>query len=297
MPPSPEHRIAELAARQHGVVSRRQLLEAGVTADAIKGRLLRGVLVSLHPGVYAFGHTELTVTGRWKAATLTSRSAVLSHRSAAALWGMGQPVLPIEILRRHGSQVRGGVRVRGTQYLPQGQVAEKSGIPVTTVERTLIDMAGTCSDSVVADAFSAARRLKIVDLALLTRLLDERPRKGAPRLRDLIRKFGPSRSTRSELESRFLSVCLDAGLPRPVVDAPKGSRYLDFVWTSERVIAEIDSREHHLDRFDEDRMRDLDHLARGFETVRVTHRMLKSPDSTTDGIRRVLVRRRLELGV
>jgi hypothetical protein len=257
-----------------------------------------GVLLPLYPGVYAFGHAELTVKGRWKAATLTSESSVLSHRSAAALWDLGRPVLPVEIIRTHGSQSQRGLVIRRTRYLADRQIAERYGIPVTTIERTLIDMAGVAPDRAVDDAFSAARRLKKLDLGLLTKLLDERPRKGAGHLRLLIAKFGPSKTPRSELESRFLGLCLESGLPRPRVDAPKGSRFLDFVWDKERVIAEVDSREFHLDRFDEDRIRDLEHLAQGYETVRVTDFMIETmPKKVAADLEEVFKRRRLELGV
>lgn len=284
--------IANLAGVQHGVVSRRQLIEMGINRNFIEHRMATGLLNPVHAGVYAVGHKALTKRGRWMAATLSSSSpAVLSHRSAAALWGIGRATLPIELLRLSGGPSASGLWVHRTRDLPATQVACRFGIPVTTVERTLIDLAAVLEASSLADAFSAARRLKLVDVRLLLALMRETPnRKGTRELGVLARRYLSGwAATRSELESRFLELCLRFKLPRPEVDFRLDRSVVDLIWTKRRLILEVDSREFHEDRFDEDRLRDLDHLAKGYETVRVTHRMIEDqPDHVMSKIATIL---------
>jgi predicted transcriptional regulator of viral defense system len=134
-----------MARRQHGVLTRRDLLALGFTTDAIKHRIATGRLHLVRRGVYAVGRSELTREGRWMAAVLASGDdTILSHGSAAALWGIGPEWRLIEISVRHRVWSRlSGVKGRARPALPDDDVTVHRGIPVTTVSRTILDQAAT----------------------------------------------------------------------------------------------------------------------------------------------------------
>jgi predicted transcriptional regulator of viral defense system len=151
--------VAELARRQHGVVERQQLVALGLSLDAIDHRVECGRLLRLHRGVYAVGHRKLTGLGVWMAAVLAAGpGAVLSHRSAGALWGVrawsGRRV-EIAVPRRR--RVRDGLVLHETQ-LPEDERDEHEGIPVTTPARTLLDLAAVLDSTSSPARPSAPRR-------------------------------------------------------------------------------------------------------------------------------------------
>ena len=145
-----------LAAKQHGVVSRRQLAAIGIDDSGIRRRVAQGRLHRVHPGVYAVGYSRLTAEGRWMAAVLAcGRSAVLSHLDAAALWriydGMGARVHVTVLSRR----VVAGVWVHRARRLHPEDVTVRQEIPVTTAARTLVDLTATCSAAIASYGPSA----------------------------------------------------------------------------------------------------------------------------------------------
>jgi predicted transcriptional regulator of viral defense system len=134
--------IAALAVRQHGVVSRGQLLDAGVSDKAMERRLESGHLVRLHRGVYAVGHAQLRPEGRWLAAVLAAGpEAALSHRSAAALHGIREVSGALDVTTTRRVAVR-GVVVHRTTVLDARDVTTRRGVRATTLARTLVDLAG-----------------------------------------------------------------------------------------------------------------------------------------------------------
>jgi very-short-patch-repair endonuclease len=162
---------------------------------------------------------------------------------------------------------------------------------VTTPARTLVDLAGCLSARELDDHLSAARRLGFIDPEKIRLVLGDLPgRRGRLRLEKQIRLFEEAQGvTRSELETRFLRLCLDGGLPLPEADVPIASTTVDFYWHEQRLIVEVDSRAFHTDRFDEDRIRDLAHLVNGYRTVRVTHVMMeRAPGRLIESLRRLL---------
>ena len=171
-----DERIAELADGQHGVVARRQLLALGVGEEAIEVRLRAGRLHRLHRGVYAVGHRVLSREARWMAAVLfAGPDAVLSHRSAAALWGMPAPSSrAIEVTTPRKSRSRGSIH-RHFAVLPADEVTTERGIPVTTVPRTLFDLAATSSVDVVEHALRESEYLRLHDRLSLPDLLARYP--------------------------------------------------------------------------------------------------------------------------
>jgi len=136
--------VARIAARQHGVVSGRQLERAGFTRTAIRHRVAAGRLFRLHRGVYAVGHDGLSDRGRWKAATLAcGEGAVLSHTSAAALWGMldsSESVPHVTGPTHSGRPRRTGITLHRIADLERSETTKRDNIPVTQPQRTLADL-------------------------------------------------------------------------------------------------------------------------------------------------------------
>lgn len=280
--------ISTLASAQHGVVSRANLIELGMSSHQIQGRIAAGNLLPIHVGVYAVGHEALTARGRWMAAVLACGSgSALSHRSAAALWGIAPPTIPIELVRSIGGDPQRGLWVHRSRFLPETQIQLVDWIPVTSVARTLVDFAGVGCERDLEDAYWSARRKKIVSDRSIIATLDLTPnRKGAARLRRLANRTSAlGESTRSVLESRFLSLCEKSELPTPQVNARIGDRIVDFFWSQQGLIVEVDSVAFHEFRFTQDRLRDMDHLASGLCTVRITHRMIE--DRPEEVVRRI----------
>ena len=206
----------ELARRQHGVVSRRQLLELGVGPDAIDFRLQRGRLQPLHRAVYAAGHDALTREGRWMAAVLASGGgAVLSHRSAAALSGIAT-LAGIDVTVPKQRRPAAGIELHVTP-LPPDEITQGHGIPVTTISRTLFDLATVLRPRQLERAMNEAASRRLLDSLSLADLLSRYPRRpGTPAVRALLaaREVGAT-VTRSELEVSFLEFIGERGLPRP----------------------------------------------------------------------------------
>lgn len=290
--------VAAITARQFGVISRAQLNECDLSDNAILYRLRTGALRRVHRGVFALNGIVLSQAGRWMAALLAcGAGAVLSHRSAAQVWGIGESPPLIDIARLSGS--RGGptgVRMHRPRSLPPTDVTRQLKFPVTTVSRTLVDLAGLKNPSLLADSFSASRRLGLLDPVGCMQCISDAPqRPGVAHLVALIERFEPlGAPSRSELQDRVLNLCLNGGIPRPESEVPLLTGHVvDFLWRAEQVILEVDGKAFHRDRYDEDRDRDLDHSALGYVTVRVTYTMIRDkPDEVVRRLREVLELRR-----
>lgn len=213
--------IRALAERQHGIVARRQLLELGVGLGAIQRRREGGILVPMFRGVFALGHRRIGQRGRWMAAVLVcGPGAVLSHGSAAQLWGLRGSRGPIEVLRGSGGARHAGIRVRQTRSLKLDEMTEEAGIPVTSVERTLLDMAARLDDRQLERMLVAADRSGRISWPRLGRLLEaRRGRKGSGRLRRIAAEVDPEAvEARSGVEIDFLGLCRREKLPPPAVN-------------------------------------------------------------------------------
>jgi very-short-patch-repair endonuclease len=274
--------IAAVAERQHGVITRAQLLAIGVGSRAITHRLARRRLHALHRGVYAVGHRRIGRDGHLMAAVLASGSgAVLSHRSAATVWEIRRAGLSgIEVTVPRDRR-RAGVRAYQSA-IPPDERTNRNGIPVTSVPRTLLDLAAVLPAGDVERAFDRAEAQRLRDALSLPDLLDRYPRRpGARALRSLLAtRMRGETVTRSELEDRFLSFLARSGLPPPRVNAwvwVRGRRLeLDFLWPEECLVVELDGYATHGTRaaFENDRARDRLLLASGLRPMRVTWRHL-----------------------
>jgi very-short-patch-repair endonuclease len=270
--------LAVLAERQHGAVARRQLIELGLRAGAIDRRVKPGRLHLLHRGVYAVGHRRLAQRGCWMAAVLaTGPGAVLSYRSAASLWELVSPrSAAIEVTAPRECD-RAGIKAHRTR-LPRDEITLVDGIPVTTVPRTLLDLAALLTRSRLERTIERAEALRLTDPISLDELLRRYPRrKGTRSLREVVRRGIEPILTRSELEDRFLAFLEARGLPRPRVNVLIEGLEVDFVWPEQRLIVELDGRQTHATTaaFERDRERDRILQAAGWRVVRITWRQLQ----------------------
>jgi predicted transcriptional regulator of viral defense system len=281
----PSVAMAALAARQHGVVARRQLAALGLSRHVVGRMLERGRLHVVHRGVYAVGHRRLTRYGVWMAAVLAAGdSAVLSHRSAAALWRIRESdrrtievTAPREVLRPRLAVCRSVLR--------PDEVTVHDGIPVTTPARTLLDLAALLDRHRLARAAERAEALRLASPTSLEDLTNRYPRRpGTPSLKQLIEegRVVPA-TTANDFERRFLTFLDANGLPRPLVNESLDPQTTpDFRWPSQGLIVELDGFETHGTRaaFERDRARDRALLAAGWRVARITQRQLDDdPDA------------------
>ena len=292
--------LSELARRQHGVVSREQLLGRGWSRDEINWRLGTGRLHRIHAGVYAVGHRILTRQGRWLAAVLASGpEALLSHRSAAALWGLrgySSGAIHITVPRKSTStkQIR-----RHLSLVPEDERGVEEGIPVTSVHRTIFDLAATVSIDEVAAMIKEAEYLRRYDRLSLPDLLERYPgRRGSRALQLALERITeePPGRRRSKLEDRFTPFLRRYNLRLPRFNDPiaLGSKLYvaDCHWPDLRLIIELDGWEGHSSRsaFQDDRARDRALKVAGFSVIRLTWSQLDvEPDQIASDLRRMLL--------
>jgi very-short-patch-repair endonuclease len=272
----PDRIVATIATRQYGIVSTRQLLTAGVGKDGILRRVRAGRLHRIYRGVYAVGHVRLSEEGRWTAALLAcGGDAVISHRSAAALWGLlprdAGAAVDVSLPGRAGRRGHQGIHIHRPSTLTSRLVTLRRGIAVTNPTRTIADLHRAVSP---AEARRAIRQAEVLGLVL-----------GADVGQD---------GTRSELERRFLALCRRRRLPAPEVNARVGSRLVDFLWRDRRLIVETDGYRYHRGRFafEDDRARDLELRALGYEVIRLSYRQVtESPAQVASVLGDALVQR------
>jgi hypothetical protein len=274
--------IREVAERQHGVVAHRQILELGVGKTLVQRRVEGGLLIPIHQGVFALGHQRINRKGLWMAAVLACGPGVLSHGSAMELWGLRRSRGAIEVLRRSGGsrRHRPGIRLHQTRALPSRDIVLEANIPVTSIERTLLDMAGRLDSKQLERAVVAADRTGHLRWPELQRVLvSGRGRKGAGRLRRVAAQVDPRAvDARSPLEVDFLALCRDSGLPLPQVNVLLEGCLVDFFWPRECVIVETDGYTFHRDRpaFERDHEQTAELEAADYLVHRATYCMLAS---------------------
>lgn len=279
--------VARIAARQHGVVSIAQLEEVGLSRRAAAKRAARGQLHRVHQGVYAVGTLPVNFHGWWMAAVLAcGEGAVLSHGSAAALWGLLRPMsgpIDVSVPSQSGRRKRRGVRIHRCSSLALDEEAHLSPhrtqkrlaslvtvrhrIPVTSVQRTIDDLRGAVAPWLVR---RARRQAEIAGWRLV----------GAE-----------GRKTRSDLEKDFLELLRRYSLPLPETNAKVGKWEVDFLWREERVVVETDSFAYHRGSvaFEDDHARDLDLRDAAFTVLRFTERQLEEePERVVADVARVL---------
>jgi very-short-patch-repair endonuclease len=296
--PTADHyeRIWLLAADQHGVVTRRQLLQLGIGAHIIAYLVRRRRLRPLHRGVYSASAVAGRLQREMAAVLALGDGAVVSHRSAARLWSImaaaqeDEPVVDVSIARC-GRGPCSGVRLHRVIRLPPEECAHVDGVPVTSAARTLLDLAGCVTTRELERAFSHAERAGHAGQDEVATLLEQYGRRpGARNLRALIGNSGPS-LTRSDAEARFLDLIRAGRLPAPRANVVVRGYEVDFLWRAERFIAEIDGFAFHgsRDSFERDRRRDAVLTAAGLRVMRVTWRQLtEAPEALLVSITQAL---------
>jgi very-short-patch-repair endonuclease len=278
-----EWEIARLADRQHGVVGRDQLAHMRVPERTIERWLDSGRLHALHRGVFAVGHPRIGEAGRrWSAVLAYGETALLSHRSAATLWGLArQRSSLIDITAETGRQGicrREGIFIHRGRLHPEDRDV-RAGIPVTTVARTLFDMAEFVSLKRLESAWEEADRLGFLELREVERVCEWGYGRRALRpIRRLLTEARAATITRSPLEDEFAAFCRDRGLPTPSFNTTVLGFEVDALWPRQRLAAELDSWEFHGHRaaFERDRARDSALQVAGYRIIRVTHRRIHS---------------------
>lgn len=292
-------RLAALAGRQHGIVSARQLRHLGYSSSAVRRAAQAGRLHRVHRGVYAVGNPRLTRHGSCLAAVAAcGPDALLSHSSAAWLWGL-LPACPATVevtltTRRHR---RGSIRVHFAA-LTDDDRDRCEAIPVTTVQRTLLDLAATGSSSQLDRAIQRAERLDLLDLSAIDTLLQQRRgTHGGPALRTALAIYRDPVFARSRPERLFLDMVKKAGLPRPAINTYVAGHEVDAYWEREQFAVEVDGWEAHRGRiaFEDDPVRQEDLKLAGIDSVRLTARRIeREPQVVVGRLRTLLERRRAE---
>lgn len=290
--------IAELAERQHGVLSTAQLYALGFSKDWVMGRVATGWLHRMHHGVYAVGHRSLSMRGHWMAAVLAcSEGAVLSHADAAALWTirpkMGTAPIDVTLRTRAGRRRRTGIRVHRPRRLPEDELSTHHGIPCTAPARTILDLASVVGSRPLERAIDEGDRLALVLADDLIKLLRRhRGHPGARALRGVLARHQVgTTATRSELEERFLALCRKQRLPQPEVNVPLLDYVVDFLWRDAKLVVEVDGRATHGTReaFQADRDRDGRLAVAGYRVLRFTWwDVTRRPAVVADRVRRML---------
>jgi very-short-patch-repair endonuclease len=290
----------DLSARQHGVVSRKQLAALGMGGEAIRHGLASGRLHRLVPGVYAVGRPTVGQRGHWMAAVLASGTeAMLSHRSAATLWGMvkaapsrAEVVVPAEA-RRRPQRIRAYRRAATADRLAPAEIlpliddpgdwrpypkalllkTRVDGIPVTGPSVTLVDFASCSPVGQIEAAVNEADHRRLIDPETLRAVLDLLPRRpGLTKLRDLL-DVATHTLTTTQLERQFLPLVRKSGLPPPTTQRHLGGARVDFYWPELGLVVETDSLRFHRTAFKQsaDKRRDNRHARSGLVTLRFTH--------------------------
>jgi very-short-patch-repair endonuclease len=298
----PHGQLASVAARQHGVVSQCQLSELGYSEGSVLKAALSGRLHRVHRGVYAVGHPGLTRAGRCLAAVLAcGDGALLSHKSAAWLWGLGlefsaEPEITTPI-RGHA---RAGMQLHHSTILEEADCAIEDGVPVTAVPRTLLDVAATMPSRSLAHIAERAQLRGLLDLGAADDLLSRAGRhRGRKPLRKALSLYLDPAMTRSATERAFLALVKRTGLPRPSMNHFLAGHEIDAYWEAERFAVEIDGYSTHRSRaaFERDPVRIEQLKLAGIDTIRITARRIeRDPESVANSLRALLGQRRRALG-
>jgi very-short-patch-repair endonuclease len=284
-------KIARIATAQKGLATRQQLLRAGVTQGEIKHRLGSGALSVEFPGVYRVGHRAPNTETRYLAAVLAcGPRALLAGRAAGHLYGLLKhpPSMPV-VLTRTERRIP-GVRTHRARSLDSQDATKRNGIPVTTVPRTLVDLAAELTEAQLARAcHEAGVRYRTTPRQVQEVLARRSGVAGAGRLRRVMQ--GDVKVTLSKLESRFLKTLRENDLPLPITNRPAGAHRVDCRWREYRLTVELDSYQFHNTRhsWEEDRRREREAHARGDQFRRYTYGdVFHDPDPMLNELRPLL---------
>ena len=278
-------RLAALAATQHGVLAAWQLPAIGLSSRVVLSRNHDGWIRRIHRGVYAIG-PHLSERGRWMAASLAlGPRGLLSYRAAGAL----RDLFPSRSGRidvtvpRGGTTCHAGLRVHTARSLLRRDVTAIDGIPVTSLPRTLLDLATVIPELELRRAYERAERLQILDVAAIRELLTRaNGHRGVGRLAALL-DYDPTAAAQaeSELERLFLDLLRAHGIAMPQVNVLVDGYLVDAFWPEANLVVELDGYEFHNDRetFERDRRKVAQLRRAGREVIQFTYRQVtREPD-------------------
>jgi len=273
--------LAWIAGQQLSLVTAEQLHAAGVRRGAIAARVANESLHRRHRGVYLVG-SPVPPPGSVELAALLAcgRGALISHRSAAALWGLAAAPageVDVSVIGRH-CRSRDGINVHFAGQLDQRDRRHHRGIPITAPARTLIEFGARATDDELERAISEARALRLLNDAELEAALQRAGRRdGTARVREFLRVEHGSGFTRSTAERRMRRLLGQSRLPQPVCNGRAEGYTVDFLWPNYKVIVEVDGYQFHSHRraFERDRRKDQALVAAGYLVVRVTWLQLR----------------------
>lgn len=274
-----DRRVAALAGRRHGIASWEELAAAGLGRKAVATRVADGRFVRIHRGVYLIARPAPPLAHEAAALVACGAAAVLSHSSAAAMWGFAGPVAgPLDVTVRAGQRrSRPGLRLHEAQLNPR-DVRRRHDLPVTSPARTLLDLATTTPASDLAHALNEAQVQRLTTpIELRSLLARSSGHQGAGALRGAL-DTAPG-MTRSEAERRLFALVAAAELPRPVPNARVAGWEVDLHWPGHDLVVEFDSWQFHSTRaaFERDRRKDAGLQLAGQRVVRVTDRQVPAP--------------------
>jgi very-short-patch-repair endonuclease len=290
---------SQLATAFHGAVRHDQLLAHGLTPGQIKQLARTRALHRRHRGVYIVGHLALAPMADEAAALLAcGERSVISHRSAACLWGLvDRPPVIVEVtIVGRRCRRRDGLRIHKIAALSSSDVRRKEGIRVTSPARTIVDLAAETGDIELEALIAEGRATRILrDGELESALRRAGKQKGTARLKRMLQSEAGRAMTRSETERICRRLLQAAGLPQPKTNRRLGPYEVDFLWPDERVVLEVDSYGFHGDRraFERDRRKTMVLEDAGYHVIRITRRqLLEEPYWVVAHIARVLDRYR-----
>jgi very-short-patch-repair endonuclease/predicted transcriptional regulator of viral defense system len=281
-------RAWRLARRQHGTVARRHLLELGFTDEAIEHRARKGRLHRIYRGVYAVGRAELRQRGQWMAALLAcGDDSYLSHRSAAALYGIGKERGCIEVsVTRSGQHRLRGVKAHRRPSLASHELGTLDRIPVTSPVRTLLDYAILEPPNRVERAVNEADKCDVIDPDALRKALNRSVGEpGVKRLRKVLDRH-TFRLSDQELELLFRPIAANAGIPVELTKVILNDFEVDFFWPSLGLVVETDGWRYHRTPSAQtrDALRFQLHTAAGLTPIRFSHWQVKYEPEHVRGI-------------
>jgi very-short-patch-repair endonuclease len=268
-----EEVIERIASASHGVVTRAELLAAGITFEEIRRRLRKGALLREYRGIYRVGHRAPSIEARYLAAVRAcGTESLLAGRAAGYLWGLFKGTAPAPEVIAPTKRLVAGLITRRSRHIDAEDVTVHRGITVTSVARTLVDLSSVLPEDDLARACHEAGIRHGTSPTQVESVLARRPSSpGARKLHRILR--GDVRLTLSQLEARFLDRLRDAHLPLPQTNRLAGGRRVDCRWPERRLTVELDGYQYHRSRhaWEQDRRRERESRARGDEFRRYTY--------------------------
>lgn len=287
-----EKLVARIASRAHGVVTRDELLTAGLTPKQIERRIAKGLLIRGYPAVYRVGHNAPSVEARYMAAVKAGGDeALLCDSAAGYLLDLlrSRTVPPPEVLTPTARRIK-GLRTRRTRRIDPRDATTFKNIPVTTVPRTLVDLAAVLDEEALARACHEAGVKYRTTPMQVEAVLQRRPNApGAGKLRRIM--GGDVKVLLSKLEERFIERVKEEGLPLPKTNKVKDGRRVDCRWPDKGVTVELDGFRFHNSRhsWDQGLQRERDAYARDDEFRRYGYTdVFEKPDRMFAELRKLL---------